>query len=41
MFVNNSQRKMVAHHVLAASDGNRDLRQTEDPYYPICIVGIN
>jgi len=28
VFVNNSQRKLAAHHVPAASDGNRDLRQT-------------
>lgn len=41
VFVNNSQRKLAAHHVPAASDGNRDLRQTQDPYYPICTVGIN
>jgi len=28
VFVNNSQRKLAAHHVPAVSDGNRDLRQT-------------
>jgi hypothetical protein len=41
VFLKDSRRKLASHHVQTASDGNRDPRQTADPYYPICTVRIN